>query len=358
MRFNLALIFLSAFFLLHHPSSFSQWTQTSGPEGGHVSAIISHNGFVFAGTNGAGNMRSSDGGITWTEVNTDYGYPFVTSYLVKGTALYSATVNVYQTTDDGTSWTSGTGLPTGNSVTCLATDGTRIYAGISAGFATLGVFRSTDDGMTWVGSSTGLPDYAAIISLCVSGSTVFATASGSVPGIYRSTDMGLTWGLSGTGSSGIYPGPLLVSGGMLYAATSNSGVYRSTDNGDSWQPSNNGLPASTSIYALQEHAGAVYAATLTYPIPAGMYKTTDNGANVGGRDKQLPSKSGNVCAWFSRDSTSCRSLWKRNCQIHRQRRDLEQIEFLSDQLTIDGFFDECGKSFYSNRKRWCLPVTG
>jgi len=258
----------------------AQWVQTSGPEGGQITAFASHNGFVFAGTSGAGNFRSSNGGTTWTQMNSGYGYPSPTSYLVKGTKLFSATVNVYWTTDNGSAWTPGTGLPDGNSVTCLATDGTNIYGGISAGFSTLGVFRSADDGATWQGSNAGLPDFSGIASLCVSGTTVFAGTSGSGLGIYRSTDQGMTWALSGTGSSGLYVGPLLTSGSTLIAGTSNTGIYRSTDNGDSWQSSNTGLPAGVSVYALHETGGNVYAATVTYsPTIIGVYMSTNNGAS-------------------------------------------------------------------------------
>jgi hypothetical protein len=277
-----------------NPAVRAQWVQTSGPEGGHIQAFGAQDGFVFAGTFGSGNFRSSDGGTTWTQVNTGYGYPSPTSYLVKGDRLFSATVNVFHSTDHGDTWTGATGLPTGNSVTCLATDGTNIYGGISAGFATLGVFRSTDDGDTWQGFAAGLPDFGGISSLALSGSTVFAAASGSVPGVYRSFDQGMTWSLSGTGQSGIFPGPLLSSTGVLLVGTaSGQGVYRSTNNGDTWQQANAGLPANANINALLETAAGIFAAVGVYsPLSTGVYLSTDGGNSWADVTSDLPLNQG------------------------------------------------------------------
>ncbi len=255
----------------------ADWTQTTGPEGGSISCFASHNGFVFVGTNGAGVLRSSDDGQTWTPVNTGYGYPFPTCLLVKGSTLYSGTVNVFRTTDNGVNWIGGSGLPAGNSVTSLVTDGTNIYAGISSSPVSARVYRSTDDGVTWEQFNIGSPAFSGVLSLCIKGTTLFAGVSGD--GVYRSTNQGQTWSPASTGLPGFsYVNTLAVVGTDVFGGTANNGVYRSTNDGASWSPVNTGLPAGTTIYNLIADGTDLYASSSISPVPAQVYKSTNNGA--------------------------------------------------------------------------------
>ncbi len=256
----------------------SQWTQTEGPEGGNFSCFTSYNGFVYAGTNGAGIFRSSDNGATWTFMSTGYGYLYPTAFLVKGSTILASTVNVFRSTDDGATWTGGTGLPPANSITSLATDGVYIYGGLTSASGSARVYRSSDDGANWDQFSTGSASFAGVSALCVNGSNIFAGVTGD--GIYKSTNSGQTWSPSSTGLPGFsYNNSIVTHGGMLFSGVSNGGVYRSTNDGASWSPMSSGLPSGTSVYTLLSNAGELLAISSLSPAPAQIFKSTDNGVS-------------------------------------------------------------------------------
>src|SRR2546430_13290564 len=75
-----------------------QWTGT-GPSGGQIRVLAtapSNPRVVYAGTNGSGVWRSSDGGLTWVPRRTGLRYSYILSIVVDPrTAL-----RVYATTEN------------------------------------------------------------------------------------------------------------------------------------------------------------------------------------------------------------------------------------------------------------------
>ncbi len=255
----------------------ADWTQTAGPEGGNISCFTSHNGFIYAGTNGAGIFRSSDNGATWTPANFGFGYPYATALLSKGSTLLASTVNVFRSTDDGATWTGGTGLPTGNSITSLVTDGTFVYGGLTSTSGSARVYRSSDDGATWEQFSTGSASFAGVISMCIDGSNIFAGVSGD--GIYKSTNQGETWSPASAGLPGFsYPNHIITHGGMLFTGLSGNSVYRSTNNGTSWSVSGSGFPAGTEGGPFLSTGTNLIAASRTSSGQTQLFQSTDNGS--------------------------------------------------------------------------------
>jgi len=117
---------------------------------------------VYAGTYDDGVFKTTDGGASWSPVNTGLTDNSVEALAIDPTApatLYAGTRNngVFKTTDGGASWGAvNTGL-THNSVEALAIDPTALrtlYAGTRFGG---GVFKTTNGGGSWSAVNTGLP---------------------------------------------------------------------------------------------------------------------------------------------------------------------------------------------------------
>jgi hypothetical protein len=115
--------------------------------------------------------------------------------------LSAAGGGVWETVDDGDTWTSiGEALPTQNfgalgysaaSHTLIAATGDNAFAGTA--FTGLGIFRTTD-GKKWT-KSTGVPDEITSFRVAfdpadATGKTVYAATS---KGLFRSTDAGASW---------------------------------------------------------------------------------------------------------------------------------------------------------------------
>ncbi|MCU0427826.1 MAG: hypothetical protein MUF71_19610 [Candidatus Kapabacteria bacterium] len=78
-----------------------------------VSSFASLGTRLIAGTNGAGVFQSMDEGTTWTPINSDLANPNVSALAVAGTRLYAATtIGIYATANAGRFWTNiNTGFP-------------------------------------------------------------------------------------------------------------------------------------------------------------------------------------------------------------------------------------------------------
>lgn len=199
-------------------------------------------GTIYAGTGeenfsgdsyyGAGVLKSTDGGASWTQICGPFcgptgqdGYygggarigslaiePGNSQVLLAGVFLAANNANgIYRSADAGAHWTQ---VLAGNPGTGVlfdpATPGTA-YAALGDSFAggAEGVFLSTDGGQSWAArngtGATALPvGNAARIVLALAPSapqTLYASlanvADGSLLGIYKSTDGGATWRSTG-----------------------------------------------------------------------------------------------------------------------------------------------------------------
>jgi uncharacterized protein (TIGR03437 family) len=186
---------------------------------------------------GAGILKSTDGGVTWTNIQA----PFVDS-VGRGVKISSIAVS-----------------PTNSNIVLAAASG--IMPAYQGGPSTIpgGIYRSTNGGTTWslvAGGGQG----TRVIFNPANPSQVFATISGVVSstytlvaglGVFVSNDAGATWTASnGTGSNtislansgrielGLAPSNPLI----LYASVTNYnpspgnllGFYTSTDGGQNW----------------------------------------------------------------------------------------------------------------------------
>jgi Ca2+-binding RTX toxin-like protein len=172
----------------------------------------------FGGTGGiqSGLLYTTDGGNTWTELNSaNLVGENILSVAARGNVLLAGSdpsagfgggmgSGLFRSTDGGASFqlVSGgaTGLPTGRVIDLVGDPGnpSRFYAAVRG----VGVFRSDDIGASWVNVTAGIMGIAATnerveIAVHSSGGTNALYAAvldgGSLTGIFRSTNMGATW---------------------------------------------------------------------------------------------------------------------------------------------------------------------
>ena len=225
----------------------AQWMQTAGPYGGQIRALAVSGTGLFAGTNG-GVFFSSDDGMNWSA--RGLANMTVSALAVDGAKLYAGGDGVFQSTDNGTSWSDiGSGLGT-QTVRALCVSGTYLFAGTAAG-----VYRASTAGGGWTPVSSIALSSKLVLSLTVSGSFVVAgTLNG---GIFRTNDDGASWNNTNTGLTHLTVRALYRSENTnhLYAG-GEGGVHVSTNNGRTWTDMNSGLLSGSNIPIIQALAGS------------------------------------------------------------------------------------------------------
>ena len=242
----------------------------------YVDSYTNNGPFLFAGTN-YGVYLSPDNGNYWTSVNN--GMPTLNGYLyahinallnsplgtnsnIFGQSNLFASIQgqgIYNSTDNGNSWTAVNNGLTNNEVWSLAStfSGSNIFAGTSNG-----VFLSSNNGTNWypIGMATG----NAIKTLAVSSAGIIY--AGTLGGVYCSTNNGTTWKINSIGSSSINVYSITISDTSIFAGT-DQGIFESTINFPNWKPVNNGLLNTTVFSLIISSDGLLYAGT-----KAGVYK--------------------------------------------------------------------------------------
>ena len=211
--------------------------ESHGPIGGNGMAVAvapSEPTTIYAGTNGGGIFKSTDGGATWSAVG------------------------------------GGISSPGDWNVEALVVDPktpARAYAAVSSG-ASGGVFRTTNGGASWTLSSFGFATDIAIDP--ATPKNLWATGAA----VYKSTDSGATWTpfFAGTTFHSVAVDPSAPS--TVYAGTIFGTIYKTTNAGTDWTPLN-GLPSDhvDAIAVDPTNSSIVYAGLEDF----GVYKTFNGG---------------------------------------------------------------------------------
>jgi photosystem II stability/assembly factor-like uncharacterized protein len=261
-------------------SLVAQW-KSIGPSnvGGRITSLALHPTnakVIYAGAATGGVWKSTDGGVTWTNV-------FNGSASIGSLILSPANPEVVYV---GT----GEGNP----------GGIAIYPGN-------GIWRSTNGGQSW--TNLGLTNTGQIGKLAIHPSSpnrIFAAALGRYRsrtqdrGVYRSVDSGATWQRvlflnDTTGACEVLIDPS--NQNRIYAALwnryrpitysiiggVNSGLWISTDGGDNWTQATNGFPSNSATLGRVSLAIAPSQPSTIYALASdgigvrGVYKSTDSG---------------------------------------------------------------------------------
>lgn len=271
--------------LIFSSSIEAQWVKCSGFSNEDVRSLITLDDNIYAGTIDKGIYVSSDNGTIWTR--TSLNNLTVWAFASIGNNLYAGTdgSGVYISTNDGISWTQSS--LNNKHVLSLTTIGENIFAGTVSG-----VYFSTNSGTSWTLTSLGNKQILALTTL---GNNLYAGVAHE--GIYMSTNMGTNWtktSFPGDAWSfakidnnlfagGFYGGVFLTtnggtswsqiildgttvysmaaSGNNVFAGTYQSGIFLSKNKGVNWNEINQGLPAGTTVKAIQVKDGFVFVGT-------------------------------------------------------------------------------------------------
>ena len=277
-----------------------------------------------------GVKKSTDGGVTWTDIYDNWRYGIKASFIngrvaylagtegwlakttdgqnfnpLNGGYIFDAAVNgsnvifageygyIYKSTDYGESWVEKESGTTEHLRRILFINRTDVIAFTDSSL----LLRSTDAGDTWQQYSTELfriTDYQLF-----NNQIVFAVSKGGF--LYKTTDAGLTWTkypLADTLRSVYFLDELT---GWI---SSNSVLYKTTDGGSSWVNLNANIVPHYSLTFFNKNTGG--------GVRGVVLKTSDGG--VSGRQKKLPSSTGIPIRQYSFPRNIFMSLLRRHIQ--------------------------------------------
>ncbi len=257
--------------------------------------------------------RSQDGGLIWKLMNGSYSQPWGPPGIVSGFPIDILVdpenpnvlfVNNYgggnvKSTDGGKTWTVASQGYTGALLFDVAIDPKNPEVVYTAGRS--GSFRSKDGGRTWQGLSypPALLSECSGIACRPGNSNIVLAAQDRRGDLYWSQNGGQNWSsayqlqhdqdlnaafgfkcivFAPSNPQVVYGASCRTTAVLDTGLTSGLGAYKSTDGGKTWVEANNNATKQLSINSLAVHPtypGIVYAATVTN----GLCKTTDGGSN-------------------------------------------------------------------------------
>jgi photosystem II stability/assembly factor-like uncharacterized protein len=254
------------------------WTPLSvGPSGTGVRVIAIDpwaTAVVYAGTEGKGMFKSTDGGKTWDEINASADLVLTGSDvfdigvdLSKPDFLFAAvsSYGIIASTNGGADWKGltpeGSGPGSRPTRLLLRSDG---HGTLIFGTTSGSIMKSTNGGNSWSPSRTG-KSFDGILSLCALPGNPDGVIAGTEHGILVSSDFGSSWTPEG-GDLPAIPTHVTASGTvsrvMLFAFGSEIGLRASEDGGRTWRKSDLRIAGTTVSAIAGDPAGErIFAAT-------------------------------------------------------------------------------------------------
>ena len=185
----------------------------------------------------------------------------VRDFTTSGSNIFAATTTtgVFISTNNGSNWTQ-TSLVM--SVYSLASNGITVYAGGSGN----GVYRTTNNGVNWVQTSL---NNQFILTLVISGNTIFAGTGSPQNDIYLSTNGGDNWSKVSDPGGDVFS--LAIGGSYVFSGCGPNGVYRTSNNGANWSQTslNSGI-----FYDIKTNGAQIFAGSTS-----GLFVSTNYGTN-------------------------------------------------------------------------------
>jgi photosystem II stability/assembly factor-like uncharacterized protein len=248
-------------------------------------------GSPFAGTGTV--FKSTDGGMTWAMSGS--GLPNGTFILAINpqtpTTLYAGeqSQGIFKSLDGGNSWAAANNGFSGSLINVQALainpqNTSTLYAAVATLGGPFGLFESTNDGASWslANSLVNISSNLVSISLAINPQTPFTLFVGGFGiGALVSTNGGASFTPIGA-SSGLTSRNVLAlainpqNPAALYAGTSDGGVFASANAGASWSAQNTGLTLMTvtTVTVDPSTPTTIYAGT----VGSGLFKSLDGGS--------------------------------------------------------------------------------
>ncbi|MBK7259909.1 MAG: T9SS type A sorting domain-containing protein [Ignavibacteriae bacterium] len=280
-------------------------------------AFVSLMGDVLFVAGGSEALRSTDGGISWSNATAGLPGESRKPLVVSGTTLYTATSDgLYYSVDSGSVWrkpmNSGTPGADIMRLGCGASGGTAGRGIVYASSVGIGLWCTTNRGSSW---RDVIPGRELRRTAFLLDSTQWSLTSYGDRSLMISTDQGTSWCATGPQipSTGTYtsltridstylvageyttriyrwimkdtawqtiiaPGmgsrvaALLTHKGLVWYRAGNGALYVSSDRGETWQLSGRGI--TSAVISLAANGSSMYAGT----EGAGVFLSTDDGA--------------------------------------------------------------------------------
>lgn len=229
--------------------------------------------FLILGLGGA--YASSNLGLTWTSLNKNMLDSFLTCGAVKGSNIFVGTYSngMYASTDNGNTWIRPTQPSASKNIRSVSFVGNRLFVAVDKE-----LYYSDNLGQTWQACNGGISN---AIVYCVEGVGSKLIAGVSNDAIYKSDNNGSSWTLANTGVMASLVRGLVQNNNYTFAVLP-GGVMRSEDNGQTWISKSTGLPQAN-LNAITQSYGNLYVGT----SGNGMYVSYNNGDTWAQRQSSL-----------------------------------------------------------------------
>jgi hypothetical protein len=155
------------------------WTEVSSgiPANACMTSIVASGNAIFAGSDSNGAFITTNGGTSWTAINSGLTDTHISQLATLGTKLFAVTLNgVFVSNNNGTSWAAdSSGL---EDINCFVVVNNQLFAGTDDS----GVYLSADSGQTWTSVSPEMPADTRVWSLAAGSNAIFA---GTSYGVWR-----------------------------------------------------------------------------------------------------------------------------------------------------------------------------
>lgn len=264
--------------------------------------------FNVDAVSGDGVFKSTDHGVTWSQLSSTTGaaFDFCTKVLcdAAGNVYISSRSGVFRSANGGTSWTTITpsGLGTSRFSDMELSSTGRLH--VSAGIISACSYRYTDNpstvtSATWTAPASGYPSSSVRIEIGCSGNTLYALPSNGsyeVPTLYKSTDGGANWAATGGNPTSGWAG-----GQAWYALavdidssnTNNVIVgglepYKTTNGGTSWTKIANWVGNTGQYVHADIHFIKLYGSgRVLFGCDGGIHYSGDGGTTIRDRNTGL-----------------------------------------------------------------------